>query len=984
MKWLCSRLLVSLAGMSFPLIGNAQVQPLDLKPFVGESTFERLNAQWLLPSGRQVLGGIPYQIDGVIELWGEGVVRGGATPREQVGNIPVGATFEALHMFAATSWNADEDAAIAYCKFHYADGEVQSVPIQYGRQVRDFYYPRHEIVPTFDERTSIVWVAQFADTAKWNNHLCMFHSVLDNPDPEKVVETISFESARTQSSLMIDGLAYGPENPELLPNTISVPEGALANASARKGNEVPLTGRVADAEGNALPGALVRIAAVRPLKTNDGSASYSGPGVGMETTTDDSGRFELPPVPDDRIYRLMAFAEGFEAGIFPGADPVDPPVEIRLSKPQPVELKKFYVRGRVVGPDGQPIVGATVEPDGVATGSSRRFGGDIGFSDRVVTDANGEFVLTRDEPFDSVGVDIYAPGLAPTRRMWLAAAETTQAINLDVGASVAGRVIWNGNPLARMRVGIVGRDRGSMVFAGNYETQTDDQGVFKFEHLPPLKDWYLYGVMDSFREYGCLAPFSVRTPGNSETIEVGDVKLTEAVRLAGKVVTLTGDPPPPNLKIRVRCDTAGDSQEAPVDGEGRFTLHGLHPGLVKVTLFDRNWRLTGANRSLDEWNSYQLVGLLNEDKDDLWIEIEPGEWKWINSSTSNGNLPPQDKPQSRPLFGAEPTGPSPIVLAGTVVDARSGRPIPRFEIIPGRKPPGSPAAASGGSSVLDTMLEPFREQAVPWNQRPYWDFNRRQTGTNGRFRVEFQPLSSAPMLQINAEGYEPFISDPISTTKTDLVIRMRRGEGPHGVVVVNDGTSAEGAIVVFAAEREQPNIRENGLFNQTREPDSQIKTGADGKFEFRPRANGRMVYVTHPQGWFSAPVEDFSGEEKIKLRPWAVVTGTLVGPNGTPKPGITLLLTLPYDFQKGDPIVHFNERSTTDSQGRFRFQFVPPSERVEIQRMIPMGGPVSGYRTQLQTWFYAKPGRTNDLGKVVFDQPPPPPLLERVKDKLGL
>jgi len=39
---------------------------------------------------------------------------------------------------------------------------------------------------------------------------------------------------------------------------------------------------------------------------------------------------------------------------------------------------------------------------------------------------------------------------------------------------------------------------------------------------------------------------------------------------------------------------------------------------------------------------------------------------------------------------------------------------------------------------------------------------------------------------------------------------------------------------------------------------------------------------------------------------------------------------------------------------------------------------------KLQTWLVAQPGITNDLGKVTYDEPPPLPALEQLKQRFGL
>jgi hypothetical protein len=60
---------------------------------------------------------------------------------------------------------------------------------------------------------------------------------------------------------------------------------------------------------------------------------------------------------------------------------------------------------------------------------------------------------------------------------------------------------------------------------------------------------------------------------------------------------------------------------------------------------------------------------------------------------------------------------------------------------------------------------------------------------------------------------------------------------------------------------------------------------------------------------------------------------------------------------------------------------VPP-RRVEVQRIIPMG--MGGWTYRLQTWLEPQPGITNDVGKVTYDQPPPLPALEQLKQRFGL
>src|SRR5690242_1163578 len=76
-------------------------EPLDLKPSLGEWPFASLGAKWMLPIGRQVLDGVPFQIDGAILLNASNSVQRSRPGKFKVEHIAVGRRFEKLHLLAA-------------------------------------------------------------------------------------------------------------------------------------------------------------------------------------------------------------------------------------------------------------------------------------------------------------------------------------------------------------------------------------------------------------------------------------------------------------------------------------------------------------------------------------------------------------------------------------------------------------------------------------------------------------------------------------------------------------------------------------------------------------------------------------------------------------------------------------------------------------------------------------------------------------------
>jgi protocatechuate 3,4-dioxygenase beta subunit len=973
-------LIVVASALALPLRAG-QAETLDLKPFVGPSPFESIQADWLLPRGRQVLDGTPFQIDGVILLYASNSAQRTRPGRTNVTDIPVGQRFERLHLLAGSHSSASDGTLMATIRLRYVDGSDAALEVHYGDQVRNWFGPWHKADrPLNDPNAREVWRAQCSPAATTDDYIRLFHVALTNPVPEKVVKSLSLESARKPAGLMVAGISVGPADAAPMPDTQAAPKSPYPDLRPRSGELVRAEGTVQSKDGKPIADALVRVIGVRDFNTSYNASAAEGPPVGTEVRTGADGHFVLPPLPDNKLYRVLVAAQGFEAFPYGGLDPKSDPIQVRLApEAAPGSAGMCAVRGRLIGPEGKPVAGASIEADGVSESQgSRSWGGSHGFPEQLLSGANGEFTLAREKPFIRLQVRIHAAGLAPAN-VWLDVTNETTRIELGVGSVVRGRVVKEGKPLTGVRVGVVGSERNSEVFAGHYETTTDTGGRFAFNHLPANTSWYCYGIMASLRQHGSLPPVLVQTSNDGEATDLGDRDVVPGLRLSGMVQTRHGEPLPKGMKINLSYNSAWDSEEAAVDATGGFAFEGLSKGQVEVSLRQQNWRLAGINRSLDIWNPGWLTGLLEEDKTDLLLVIEKGEARYNSGSSANGQLPQQDLPQGRPIAGAEKTGPPSIVLAGQVVDDKTGQPISGARLVPGYKPPVS-LGPKPTKPILNQVAEAFGRKNVPWNERPFWRLSQVEIATNGTFSVEFVPLSSTPMLRAEAEGYQAFETDPVPTNTANMVIRLKHGEGPSGVVLLPDGKPAEGASVIYAASQEQFGLTGKSLSNYGDQQGLQV-TGKDGKFTFPVRAHGQILYAAHPAGWAEEAVARGGEGFKLRLKPWAALSGTLIYSNGSPVVGLRLGVTVPSDWQRGDPHLNLQGQTTTDAQGRFAFGIVPP-RRVEVQRIIPMGQ--NGWTYGLQTWLEAQPGVTNDLGKVIYDQPPPLPMMEQLKQRLGL
>lgn len=949
--------------MQSGLAAAPPARPIDLTPFLGKSQFQTIGADWILPRGRQVVEGVPFQVDGVVEVAGASA-RFSNVGRTNVNDIPIGATFDRLYLLAAASRDVNEGTPLARLKLKYADGLGTDVVIEYGRHVADWMGPRHKgESPLIEPDARVAWQVEHPAAARRDDSLRLFYFTLANPDPTREVRSLSVVSARARGGFMLAALTVGPERVERQPDTLARIEEHF-HIEGAPGGKPALTGRVIDEANQPVTNAMVRVLSVKTVDPTDALTPEDSQGAGREAKTDAAGRWRLPELSERLLYRILVAAPGMQSAFFDGADPLAGPANLQL-KSGNGQTGEYLVKGRVVGPDGKPIVGASVKPDGVGTGMSTSWGGNMGFPSELITGLNGEFIMAREQPFTRMSVDITAAGLAP-RKVWLPVSNGVHTVELGVGAVVTGRVLKNGRPLADVEVGVSGANRSSEVFAGHHETKTDADGRFRLERLPPNTQWYFYGLMRSLRRDGSLSPRQIATSGHGEVTELGDLTVQRSVTLSGQVKVSAGESLPANARITANYDSAWDSQSARIDrATGQFELTGLHPGTVQLYLNASSgssaWVPTAENRSIDEWNPQTLAGVLTEDKRDLLIVVAKQERVYNSYSGNNGYLPDVDRARNLPLAGAESSGPPAIVLAGQIVDDASGEPVRvKARITPGRKPP-SPTPVVVGGGLVQTLVEAFRPRTVPWNERPYWENNRITETFNGRFSIPFRPLTSVPMLRIEADGYHPLETAPMPTSETNLTLRLKKGTGPKGILLGIDGKPAAGVNVFFGAEQEQFSIEPTGEIRAYGNPRATAATGPDGSFAFASKPNGRRVFAANEEGWLSVAIADWPSDGRLRLTAWAQARGTLLEADGKPALNTQVAIESVRNYQEGDAWANFQERPTVDANGRFAFQRVPPGD-VRLVHLVPMNNGGGGWMHALQTNFTAQPGKSVDLG----------------------
>ena len=954
----------------------AEIKTIDLKAYVGYSPFDVIKADWLLPRGEHVFDGVPWKIDGVVLLYGKNAAQKTNAARTIV-DIPIGQTFEKLHLLAAAQQTSPDGTVIAKIRLNYVDATKADLDVRFGDHVR--YYQRNwhrDDKKINDKSVHEAWHALFEPSSNHDQYLRLFHVPFANPNPGKEVRSITFESMKQNAALLIAAMSIGPSDAAPSPDEV-LGKGIFPDLRKRTGVLETGEGYVYSNEGKPLAGAVVRIIAARNYESGDLNET---PPV-IETRTDNNGHFALAELSDDSAYRVLIVDEGFAPFVYHGLDAKSDPVRVRLERATN-HIEAFAARARVIGPDQKPIPYAQVERDGVGYEGGTSWGGAMELPDYVTADKNGEFVLSRARQFDRVQVKVTAPGLAPYKD-WIPVTNTTTVIQLDVGATINGRVLdLKGQPIPNVRLGISGADRNSELFAGSYFTTTRQDGTFAFEHVPARITWNFFGTLASFKNFGALSSRSITSGAHGETNNMGDLQVTPGLQLSGHIKTRHGEPLPKGLKLNLGIEKAWDSQAANVATNGHFTFTGLYPGQITLYLQSDSWRLSPLNRSTSLWNVWEMIGMMEKNKDDMVIEIEKGKRDYAYEN-DNGSLPNGDEPSSKEIAGVENMENLAIVLSGSVVDDKTGNPISNYRVVPGYKATATAwgmAPNNQQKNVIQKLLKPLAKKQPNWWDRPFWMSARSEKVTNGTFKIAFVPLQSIPLVRVEADGYEPVMSEP-SVVSTNMIIRLSSGNGPSGTVLTPDGKPAEQARVLYAGGGSQHGLsgRDLSLYNDKRHS---MLTQVDGKFSFMARDDGARIFVTHSTGYAELRVHK---DEKVdaSLKPWASLAGTLTYSNGTPATGVELGLTLynGTDWDSTDAVLHFNGKTKTDNKGYFLFTNVPP-RRVQVNRIIPMGR--GSWQWKLQTWLDVQPGITNDLGKITYDQPPAKPVIEQIKQKLGI
>ena len=446
-------------------------------------------------------------------------------------------------------------------------------------------------------------------------------------------------------------------------------------------------------------------------------------------------------------------------------------------------------------------------------------------------------------------------------------------------------------------------------------------------------------------------PFAVYGGAVTDAIgPKGTVILARGITITGRVVDREGHP------IRGAKASAGgnrwgsDMPLVETDADGRFRLEhlplgetvltvqakGHSPGLVKIdarpgappvemklgiprmiqgrVVDQRDRPIAGVQLTVDGWAGFSTLNWETETGTDgrfRWNDA-PRDSVWLTANREgliaarNREVPAAEAETVIKMTRA-------LTVTGTVVDERTQKPVDSFTLV-------------SGTDRQDGSFTSWDRRQTGWKQKH-----------GGRYEIRLtEPAAHGHRLRIEAEGYAPAISRPITDAEGDATVdfELIAAESIKGLVRLPGGQPLEGADVVLVVPSEP------AFINNGRPPTGQthrvVKTGPDGRYTFRPEEPPFTLLALHDRGFAQVSSSNVAGDGKLVVKPWGRIEGTLrVGI----RPGAGLPLQLLINGgPRGDTeqaVPWFEYSATADRWGKFVFDRVVPGS-ITVARRIDL------------------------------------------------
>jgi len=428
---------------------------------------------------------------------------------------------------------------------------------------------------------------------------------------------------------------------------------------------------------------------------------------------------------------------------------------------------------------------------------------------------------------------------------------------------------------------------------------------------------------------------------------------------------------------------------ARTDAEGRFTFHKLEPDEFDFTVsapgFAPEYRKVQVEAGIEPVEvRLRLGALLRLRLVDERSEPVPGaevgleEWneqrhvlKWTATSGPDGTIAWKSAPAAGELelyakksdwcytrgIRLQADGEEHVismrrarVLTGRVTDAASGQPIPEVRAFPGYG-----------------------------DDKDCWERLDTRRGTDGTFTVRFEEMEEPWRVRVEAEGYEPFVSQPLPVDGAGtLDVTLRRldlEQSVRGVVWRPDRQPAVKAEVTLLTLEHDATL-DGCRFRREAGDERVLTTDDEGRFRFRPDPKAHTLVAVSTHGFARVRVRDPRQPLAVLLEPWGRIEGTVDAQvRARPMKHVSLDSRVPYEYDGRLRTVF--KPAVPEADGQFAFEFVPPDVPLCLSICAGPGLPYH-HRTPVSI----SPGQTTNVviadrgwgvkGRLATVEAPPP------------
>lgn len=647
--------------------------------------------------------------------------------------------------------------------------------------------------------------------------------------------------------------------------------------------------------------------------------------------------------------------------------------------------------------EGHPLANARVSSSFQgASGSS---------SGKKYTTDNTGMALVRfpDNGLETLDVSAEHEGYSGRKMRWdLQGGDTLPAsytLKLGGEVKIGGLVVDTGeNPISgatvslnRFWTGVDGSPdkKGEQPAFSNQEQTTDDQGHWQAKGLPPdLLDHIMFDVKHPDFVGTNITVTANATAERQLRDETFKIVLLRGLDVNGHIVDDL-DNPVPGATVWAGRKFYRDRQQTRSDDQGRFAFHNVTDGDTLFSVMAQGHspdsKTVNVHTNMSEivfkLKAGSVIRAHVQDQSGqpvadarVGLEGRPGEpaydaYEFSANTDSQGNF----------SWDSAPDEPMPFYIYHDGFEAKRG-----VKLAPDQDNTVTmhPSRQLQGQVLDDTTDQPVTNFTVrtgtasPDNSDVYGVIrNREFSAVDGRFTLNIDEESDNAVY-VTAGGYADKVQKmPDAQNGTvQMVVRLKPSAGLSGVVLAPDGSPAPGVNVAVSGDPMRSNVQlSNGRLRSYDDRSRIATTGADGRFSISSVPDVGTVVAAGTPGFARAPLAEVRSTGIITLQLWGRIEGSLKS-RGQPAAGKDLLFNLSIPGIGTD----FNGyKSTTDNQGQFTMEKVPPGDGA-IVRLISTSP--NSWSWSDSTPVTVKSGETTQVtlgdngatlvGRIQFNNPP--------------